>query len=61
MKFPVKVSVPAIITELLLLFVNVVEAAGVTEPPKVMAELPAKDCVAENAAAPVPLLNVVPL
>ena len=42
-KFPVKVSVPAIVTVLLLLLVNVVEAAGVTDPPKVMAELPAID------------------
>src|ERR1035437_10174025 len=44
-----------------LLLIRVVLAAGVTLPPKVILTVPSNDWFAENAAAPVPLLNVVPL
>jgi len=44
-----------------LLLVRVVLTAGVTVPPNVIATAPSNDWFAENAAAPVPLLNVVPL
>ena len=60
-KLPVKVSVPAMVTVPELLLVRVVAFAGVTLPPKVILPAPNKDWLAENAAAPLPLLKVVPL
>jgi len=44
-----------------LLLVRVVLMAGVTVPPNVILPAPDNDWFAENAAAPLPLLNVVPL
>ena len=43
-----------------LLLVRVVLTAGVIVPPKVILLEPSRDWLAENAAAPVPLLKVVP-
>ena len=62
-KLPVSTTLPVLltVTVLVLLLVRVVLTAGVMVPPKVMALAPAKDWLAENAAAPVPLLKVVPL
>ena len=59
-KLPVKTRL-LIVTIPVLLLVSVVLTAGVTEPPNVIALAPARAWVAENAVAPVPLLNVVPL
>ena len=49
-----------IVTVPVLLLVRVLVEAGVTVPPKVMLLAPVSDAVFENAAAPVPLLKVVP-
>lgn len=59
-QLPVRVNVPLIVTVPVQLLVSVVDTAGVTVPPNVIALEPARAWVAENAALPVPELNVVP-
>jgi hypothetical protein len=59
-KLPVS-TILLIVTVPELLLVSVVLPAGVTLPPKVIALAPSNDSFAEKAAAPVPLLKVVPL
>ena len=60
-QLPVRVNTPETVTVPVLLLVIVLVEAGVTVPPKVILVEPARDWFAENAAFPVPVLNVVQL